>query len=455
MGKISFAAVSFLAVLILCPFILLADEIGFSQSLPYSPGMTIKVDCRVANVRLIGTDGQYVDITAKGYPEPVVTTSESLITVTVPEAGLRRRGPEVNIALPQNAALSAEIGVGDLEIEGLEGRIEAKLGVGNIELSRLSGQSSLRTGTGNIHAFWGAGDALPEVCRLSTGIGDVEVGLPQEAEVRITAETGLGSIHGLGPNASGTSRSKSSGEGDRSLALSSGIGDIRIRRGDSEGPELRGSRTWEHRRKRTQDHFGGGGGFFLSWPDRSYRDLNAATTPYGYPAVEKESHAWGGEGYVQFNRFRIGGMGWGNKIESRSSQNDTLRYVTYDYGYGGLTLEYVVLRSSRADLSLGAMLGGGGAEIRLAKAKKSDIDWDEAAGLEAYREVSVNTAGFAGMPIARLKLRLLKWLSLQVQAGYLYYRSSDWKYQEDKDLFNPPRLDASGWVFAAGPHFGF
>jgi hypothetical protein len=57
--------------------------------------------------------------------------------------------------------------------------------------------------------------------------------------------------------------------------------------------------------------------------------------------------------------------------------------------------------------------------------------------------------------MARLKIRLLSWLSIQGHAGYLYCRSSDWKYREDRDLFNVPRLDASGWVFAAGPHFGF
>jgi hypothetical protein len=171
--------------------------------------------------------------------------------------------------------------------------------------------------------------------------------------------------------------------------------------------------------------------------------------------VKKESYAWGGEGYAQFGRFRIGGMGWGNQIESRSSLSDTVRYVTYDYGFGGLTLEYVVLRSRRADLSLGTMLGGGGSEIRLAKARKTDITWDEAAALEDYREVAVSASGLAGMPMARFKLRLLNWLSLQGQAGYLYCRADDWRFREEEDLFNAPRLDASGWVFALGPHFGF
>jgi len=171
--------------------------------------------------------------------------------------------------------------------------------------------------------------------------------------------------------------------------------------------------------------------------------------------VKKESYAWGGEVYAQFGRFRIGGMGWGNQIESRSSLSDTLRYVTYDYGYGGLTLEYVVLRSSRADLSLGAMLGGGGSEIKLAKARKSDITWDEAAALEDYREVAIKASGLAGMPMARFKLKFLSWLSLQGQVGYLYCRADDWSYRKDEELFNAPRLDATGWVFSLGPHFGF
>lgn len=430
-----------------------AQEADFTHSVPFAPGMAIKVDCRVAKVRLIGTDGQSVDIVAKGHPAPVVAAGESVLTVTVPESGLKRRGPEVSVSIPRGAAATVELGIGDLEVEGLGGLLEAKVGVGNVVMGRVSAKSSVRTGTGNVRASWGDGDALSEVCRLSTGIGDVEVGLPREAEVRITAETGLGSIRGLGPGASGTSRSKSAGAGDRSLSLSAGIGDIRISRGeDGDHP---GDQWKERRRERARAHFGGGGGFFVSWPDRSYRDFNAAIVPYGYPAVEKESHAWGGEGYAQFNRFRIGGMGWGQKLEARASMDDTLRYATYNYGYGGLTLEYVVLRSSRADLSFGAMLGAGGADIRLAKAVKSDITWGEAAGLDDYREVSIVASGLAGMPLARVKFRLLGWLSLQAHAGYLYCRDGDWKYREDRDLFNVPRLDASGWVFAAGPHFGF
>jgi hypothetical protein len=449
----SLTIIFLIAILAFSPAALVAQEADFTHSAPLAPGMAIKIDCRAAKVRLIGTDGQSVDIVAKGHPAPVVAAGESVLTVTVPESGLKRLGPEVSVSIPRNAAATVELGVGDLEVEGLGGLLEARVGVGNILMSRVSAQASVRTGTGNVRASWRAGDVLPEQCRLSTGIGDVEVGLPREAEVRITAETGLGSIRGLGPGASGTSRSKSAGAGDRSLALAAGIGDIRISRG--EDGDHYGDHWKERRRERARAHFGGGGGFFVSWPDRSYRDFNAATVPHGYPAVGKESHAWGGEGYAQFNRFRIGGMGWGQKIEARSSLDDTLRYATYNYGYGGLTLEYVVLRSSRADLSFGAMLGAGGADIRLARAVKSDIAWDEAAGLDDYREVSVVASGLAGMPMARLKIRLLSRLSIQGHAGYLYCRSSDWKYREDRDLFNVPRLDASGWVFAAGPHFGF
>lgn len=453
MSAITFTRFFSVVSLVISSVTLYGQEVDFTQSVPYALGMSIKLDCRVAKVRLAGTDGQSVEIVSRGQPLPEISSNENTLTITVAQSGLKRRGMELSVSLPRDASVTVELGIGALEAEGLKGLLEAKVGVGNIVLSKVSAQCLARTGTGDIKAWWGNGDILPESCSLSTSVGDIEVGLPKVAAVRITAESGLGSIRGLGPGTSGTNRHKSVGTGDRSLALATGIGDIRVNLGaDGDLP----SEGWkEHRRTRAQAHYGGGGGFFVSWPDRSYRDFNAATSGFGYPAIEKESHAWGGEGYAQFNRFRIGGMGWGNQVEARSLLSDTIRYTTYDYGFGGLTLEYVVLRSHRADFSLGAMLGGGGSEIRLAKAKRSDITWGQAAGLEDYREVAVNASGLAGMPMARFKLRLFNWLSLQAHAGYLYCRANDWKYQEDKDLFNTPRLDASGWVFAAGPHFGF
>lgn len=447
--------ISALALAALMPARLFADEITFNRSVPVTANTVFKLDCRVARVSLSGGQGQEIMISASGSPEAVISVSESLITVTVPEPELKRRGPELKISMPRLVSTQVDIDVGDLDIDGLGGRLEAKVGVGDVALSGVSGQASVRTGTGNIKSTWAAGQELPDQCRLSTGIGDIRVALPPDAEVRITAEAGLGGIHGLGSRSAGRARSQTDGQGDRSLALSAGIGDIRVFRGENEEGDLGSHRRWEGRRGHARDYFGGGGGFFVSWPDRSYRDFNAATSVHGYPAVKKESYSWGGEGYAQFGRFRIGGMGWGNKLEARSSLSDTLRYITYDYGYGGLTLEYVVLRSPRADLSLGAMLGGGGSEIKMAKAIKSDLSWDEAATLEDYREVAIKASGLAGMPMARFKLRLLSWLSLQGHAGYLYCRTDDWKYQEDKDLFNPPQLDASGWVLAVGPHIGF
>lgn len=455
MNRLKSAAISILAIAALIPVRLFADDESFNRSVPVNANTVLKLDCRVARVSLSSGQGQDVVISAKGTPEPLVSVSESLVTVTVPEPGLNKRGPELRITMPSLVSTVVAIDVGDLDIYGLGGRLEAKVGVGNVSMSGVFGQASARTGTGNIKATWADGQELPDQCRFSTGIGDIRVGLPSDADVRITAETGLGSIQGLGPRGAGRTRSQTAGQGDRSMALSVGIGDIRVRRGENEDGEPGRNIKWEGRRGRAREYFGGGGGFFASWPDRSYLDFNAATSGHGYPAVKKESYGWGGEGYAQFGRFRIGGMGWGNQIESRSSLSDTVRYVTYDYGFGGLTLEYVVLRSRRADLSLGAMLGGGGSEIRLAKAKKTDITWDEAAALEDYREVAVNASGLAGMPMARFKLKLLSWLSLQGQAGYLYCRASDWKYRQDQDLFNSPRLDASGWVFALGPHFGF
>ncbi len=454
MNRAASILIALFSAAILLPGRLIADEPAFFRSLPYVPGTAIELDCRMAKVNVLGSDGETVDISVKGQPEPAVTAGESLLTISLPEGGLLRRGPEISLSIPRVAAVSADIGAGNIAFVGMSGKTEAEVSAGDISLDRMSGGVAARTGAGNIRASWRSGETLPGQCRLSTGIGNITLRLPDDAQARIAAETGLGSITGVSGGPDGVPRRQVSGEGDSQFSLSTGIGDIRVSRGQAEDePVFRG--RWDGRKRRPAGVGSGiGGGLIVSWPDRSYRDFNSATHPFGFPPVKKENHGWGGEGYLQLSRFRIGGMGWGSQWEARSSASDTLRFVDYECSYGGITLEYVVLSSPRADLSLGAMLGGGEARIRLARARDADVSWSEAAGLEDYREVNVLASGFAGMPMARLKVRLWKWLSLQAHAGYLYCRSTDWRYREDHDLFDSPRLDGSGWVFAVGPHLG-
>jgi len=191
MKKKKSSVILFLALAALMPARLLADEATFNRSVPLTANTILRLDCQVARVSLFGSQGQDLVISSSGLPEPVITLSESLVTVTVPEPEIKRRGPELRISLPRQVSSEVTIDVGDLDIDGLAGRLEAKVGVGDVSLSGISGQASVRTGTGNIRSTWAVGQELPNQCKLSTGIGDIRVGLPPDAEIRITAETGL------------------------------------------------------------------------------------------------------------------------------------------------------------------------------------------------------------------------------------------------------------------------
>lgn len=157
---------------------------------------------------------------------------------------------------------------------------------------------------------------------------------------------------------------------------------------------------------------------------------------------------------MQFQNFRIGFAGWGQTLTARSSVSDTQRYIDYKYDLGGLTLEYVLFRGRRADISLGVLLGGATAEVNLARSTGSDLTWDRAILLDSERELSLESEGFVGMPMIRSKVRLLGIVWLQAQAGYVYSRMGEWKTHTEKEIFNAPKADHSGWIFAIGPHFG-
>jgi hypothetical protein len=214
--------------------------------------------------------------------------------------------------------------------------------------------------------------------------------------------------------------------------------------------------NWRHRRHGYQKdfHFEIGGGPLVFWPDRSAGRLQPYLSPAGFPKLREESYSWGGQGYLQFNRFRIGYTGWGQTLQARASISDTQMYFDYKYSLGGVTLEYVLLKGRRADISLGALLGGADAEINLARSANSDLTWDQAVLLDSERELSLKSNGFVGMPMVRGKVKLFGIVWLQAQAGYVYSRMGEWKTYTEKEIFNAPKADYSGWIFAVGPHFG-
>ncbi len=455
--NIKFLAGGILSAVMVC---FQAQALELQREMEFVPGDVLKIDIKAGNVKITGNDGGAVTINAQGEILPEVERSGNTVGIfTDKHRNWNHNKLDITIELPRAAVVDISSGAGDVAAYDISGGVLIDIGAGDIYLRNINGKLDAETGAGNIHAWWQAKASLPGHCRLTTGVGNITLELPDSAGMDIDAQTGLGKISGRNGRNYGRQANITLGSGEGVFRLTTGIGNISI---DPDGIVVRNwpdddILNWRHRRHeyQTDFQFKMGGGPMVFWPDRSAGRLQPYLSPAGFPELRSESYCWGGEGYMQFQRFRIGFTGWGQTLKASSSVSDTQRYIDYTYNLNGVTLEYVPIRGRRADISLGALLGWADAEINLARSASSDLTWDQIVLLDSERELSLKSDGFVGMPLARGNLRLFGIVWLQAQAGYIYSRMGEWNTHTEKEVFNAPKADHSGWVFAVGPHFGF
>lgn len=180
---------------------------------------------------------------------------------------------DLYVSVPRAARVRASSGNGDVMVEAAVAEARASSGNGSVDVARVAGPVSASTGngavrvadvTGPVRASTGNGrvgvDAVRGPVRASTGNGDVRVSmreLSESADMRfssgngtievtlpagyagdLTASTGRGRIRSdfavAGSDGDGRNRQRLEGvigAGGPQLQLSTGIGDIEIRRG--------------------------------------------------------------------------------------------------------------------------------------------------------------------------------------------------------------------------------
>ena len=92
----------------------------------------------------------------------------------------------------------------------------------------------VRTGNGSIHLDLATGSNLRSPATVSTGVGSVELGLPQDLRATLEASTGIGSLHcdftlNNSKMENGTLRGELNGGGS-TLRVRSGTGSVSVRR---------------------------------------------------------------------------------------------------------------------------------------------------------------------------------------------------------------------------------
>ena len=144
------------------------------------------------------------------------------------------------------------------------------------------------------------------------------------------------------------------------------------------------------------------------------------------------------------------------------------RKVNYDIGYGGVTLDKRLGISNNIITSLGFMIGWGSNQIKLSQTDDNgslpNFDFnDPSVNLDEYYDfrskLKLNQDFILFQPKAMLMFRILEWLSIRSEVGYMLSHSTDgWKAKwngERVKLENAPDSTLDGLTFTIGPWFGF
>ncbi len=94
---------------------------------------------------------------------------------------------DYEITVPEDTTVRGHTGSGNLNVEGVRGKIELESGSGDMKLARLTGEMRFQTGSGNVH-----GHELAGPMRIKSGSGDID--LQQTGEGDVEVRTGAGNV---------------------------------------------------------------------------------------------------------------------------------------------------------------------------------------------------------------------------------------------------------------------
>ncbi len=197
----------------------------------------------------------------------------------------------------------------------------------------------------------------------------------------------------------------------------------------------------------------------------AFDDINELRSNLGFSELPEDGLVLplgiAGHGNVGKGWF-LGGMGAFYWQESKNKSDDTIRRMHFSMGYGGVTIDKRFAITRRLICSAGVMIGGGGYTIELNQTD-GDYNWntmhnDLAASSNNY--VRLNKSFMVAQPKVAVMYRILDWLSLKAEAGYMYgYSFSDgWKanvVQDSYEVVDSPDTKFEGYTIMIGPWFGF
>lgn len=210
---------------------------------------------------------------------------------------------------------------------------------------------------------------------------------------------------------------------------------------------------------------GGAGGFTAFWLFANVDPINEyLVKSYAAPLDKNGFPLYGGQGYgyIMFiKNLRVGGMGAGGSLKSKSISGNTERAVELSVACGGVTVEYVIPVLSRLDVAIGGMLGGGGIDLKITRDENFRKKWEnifnEFGATDPVQEYTRMLSGsfFIYQPSINVEYAVLRWIGLRAGVSYLGMTGGKWTMDDRFEVYGvPDDISGKGWMINAGIFLG-
>lgn len=221
--------------------------------------------------------------------------------------------------------------------------------------------------------------------------------------------------------------------------------------------------------------FGAAGGVSPSYVFPNLDALNLKIKSIGLPELSNGMFLFGGGGYAYLmiiDNVRIGGIG----LSGTQSTSGRVSYpgffsadreVKYNYGFGGLTVEYTLPFVKNVALSIGGIIGGGSQSVEIffnsgsyswEKSWPKHVDPASSLGPDynpgVYTEIK--NSFFTFTPTLNLDVPINRFIALRFGTGYVMNFSDNWKINNDQNISGVPKdLSSNNFFIQTGIYFGF
>jgi len=218
--------------------------------------------------------------------------------------------------------------------------------------------------------------------------------------------------------------------------------------------------------------FGAAGGVSPAYVFTNLDALNLKIKSIGIPELSKSMFLFGGGGYAYImfiDNLRIGGIGLSG-MQSTSGKTGGISMVNseviYNYGFGGVTIEYTLPFVKNVALSIGGILGGGSQSIEIFH-NYAPYSWDNtwppinnpSSSIALQYNPGINSeiknSFYTFIPTINLDVPINRFIALRIGTGYVMNFSDDWKINNDQSIIGVPKdLSSNNFFIQTGIYFG-